>query len=411
VVVGCIAPPPASAAPVQPALPNQPSCALPVYVHGLDRTRLDTVLELLPRAPPAIYTDAELVELERRLANLGIFDLNEVKRGEAAIDVTVREKWTLIPVVDFATGTSWKDTYALAGMTEYNFLGRGMQLQASVWHAERGWNGAVGILEHSYHPARGAFGARAEYGSSNVVFEDSDDAWGRQSGGFDFQWQAPHGEAWSYYLGATYNYERSFDAETRYKPPNGNHFIGSLLVTWESLHWDDLAPSGFYLKLNLLPGIFVTSHTPEPRMMVKAYAFYSLAFTDTTALMAQLTGTGSNRGNANFSTLLGSYGGVRGLEDAIYHTWLQGVLTVELRQAIRFAERWALQFVAFGDGAAFEQIDSRGRRADFEWAASAGVGVRVIPTFLADVTLRFDVARTFWPDQRFFWQWGLSQYF
>jgi hypothetical protein len=51
-----------------------------VVVYGLSRTRLDTVLELLPRAPPAQYSAVELIEFERRLANLAIFDLVRVTR-------------------------------------------------------------------------------------------------------------------------------------------------------------------------------------------------------------------------------------------------------------------------------------------------------------------------------------------
>jgi hypothetical protein len=365
------------------------------------------------RAPPAVYTDAELLELERRLANLGIFDHIDVKRSTTSIDISVREKWTLIPLVDFATGTSWKDTYVSASATEYNFLGRAMQLAAEVWHEERGWNVALGILEHSYHQSRGAFGASAEYGSSTVVFDNTEDGWARQGGGVEFKWQAPVPAAspWGFYFGGLYKYERNFDAATRYKPPNGHHVSGLFIVSWEDLKWDDLAPDGSYFKLTVTPGAFLTSASPEPRIMADAYAFHSLAFTKTTALMAQLRGVASNRGNPNFSTLLGSVGGVRGLEDAIYHNWLEAVLNVELRQAIKFAERWALQFVVFGDGAVFDQIDSRGRRANAEWATSAGLGVRIVPTFLAEVVLRFDVSRSFWPEQAFFWQWGLSQYF
>jgi hypothetical protein len=133
--------------------------------------------------------------------------------------------------------------------------------------------------------------------------------------------------------------------------------------------------------------------------------------TATTVLMAQLTGTALNRGNANFSNLLGSFAGVRGLQDAVYHTWLQGVVNGELRQALPFATRWALQLVAFVDAAAFDRVDAQGRRSRSGWAASTGGGIRVVPTFLAELVLRFDVGRSLGPQQAFFMQWGLSQYF
>ena len=38
-------------------------------------------------------------------------------------------------------------------------------------------------------------------------------------------------------------------------------------------------------------------------------------------------------------------------------------------------------------------------------------GVRVIPTFIAEVVLRVDLARTLWPDPGFFLQRALSQWF
>lgn len=127
--------------------------------------------------------------------------------------------------------------------------------------------------------------------------------------------------------------------------------------------------------------------------------------------MARITGAILNRGNPNFSNLLGSFDGVRGLEDATYHTWAHALLNAELRQAVRLASRWALQGVVFADLAAFDRIEARGRRSGSGWAASGGLGVRVLPTFLAEVVLRLDFGRSLEPEQGFFVQWGLSQYF
>ena len=57
----------------------------PVTLRGLERTRPETVLELLPRAPPAHYTEAELVQFPRRLPNLGIFDHAPLERTPPGI--------------------------------------------------------------------------------------------------------------------------------------------------------------------------------------------------------------------------------------------------------------------------------------------------------------------------------------
>jgi outer membrane protein assembly factor BamA len=392
---------------------EQASAAQPVTVYGLSRTRLDTVLDLLPREPPAQYTDGELAELERRLANLGIFDLVRVTRAAHEIQVQLREKWTLIPMFDLSTGSTWRDTYVALAATEYNFLGYALLLTAAAWHEARGWNGSIGLNDHGYHPGRGSFGGMIEYSTAEYWYEESGDAWSVLGPGVLLQWQAPlpHGRWFNYQLGLGYRYEHNLDPLGTAKPPNGNQFNMELTVMWETLRWSDFAPRGITARLKLLPGVFIGSHAAAPRMAAEAYVVAGYAFSDVFVLLAQFTGTFMNRGNANFSYLLGSIGGVRGFQDAIYHTWAAALLNVELRYALRFAERWALQGVVFGDVAAFDRVDSRGRDAPAGWGASSGVGLRLIPSFLADVVLRIDAGRALWPEPSYFWQWGLSQYF
>ena len=130
-----------------------------------------------------------------------------------------------------------------------------------------------------------------------------------------------------------------------------------------------------------------------------------------TVFTARVVGAVSTRGNANFSQVVGSLAGVRGLEDGLFRTWLQTYGNFELRQALPFAERWAIQGVLFSDVAAFEQIDAGGARGRTGSACSVGVGARVIPTWLANVMLRLDLARLLSPNQSWFLQFGLNQYF
>jgi hypothetical protein len=292
-------------------------------------------------------------------------------------------------------------------------LGRALLLTAAAWHEARGWNGTLGLNEHLYHPTRGAFGGLLEYASGEYWFEESGDAWTTLGPGLQLTWQAPipHGTRFSYQFGAAYGYEHNVDAMSRVKPHDGNHVQLELTITWENLRWSDFASNGMRFKLKLAPGMFLSDFAPAPRLMAEGFALMSKAFTPLTALMVQAWFTALNRGNANFSTLLSSVGGVRGIPDATYHTWLLGVVNVELRQAIRLAERWALQAVIFGDAAAFDRVTSRGERGASGAAASSGIGLRLIPSFLADVVLRIDVGRAFWPEPGYFWQWGLSQYF
>ena len=401
--------PPPSAAESE-AMPPRPE---PVTLRGLERTRPETVLELLPRAPPAHYTEAELVEFQRRLWNLGIFDHVQLERTPAGIEVSLREKWTLIPMLDFSTGSTWKDTFLSLAASEYNFLGRAMLLTATVWHERRGWNGMVSLTEHLYHSKRGAWGAQLEYASAELVFDDSEDAWARMGGAALFSWQAPlpHDSRTAFQVGLGYAYEHNIDPQTRYKPPNGHQVHAELGLTWENLRFSDFAPHGVRAKLTFAPGGFFNWHAPVPRIAAEAQLLAAWSFSAETVLASQLMLTTVSRGNANFSSLLGSFDGVRGLRDAFYHTWLQGVLNVELRHAFRLADRWALQAVLFGDAAAFDRINSRGHRSGSGWATSTGLGVRLVPTFLAEIVLRFDAGRALWPDPGFFMQWGLSQYF
>jgi hypothetical protein len=118
-----------------------------------------------------------------------------------------------------------------------------------------------------------------------------------------------------------------------------------------------------------------------------------------------------NRGNANFSLLIGSAEGVRGLEDAWYFTWAQAFVNLELRQSLPLSSRWALQFVLLADAGCFDRIDSRGRSDGTSAALSAGGGVRIVPTWLSGLVPRFDVARLMTPEHSFLYQFGVSQYF
>jgi hypothetical protein len=391
----------------------EPDRAQPVAVYGISRTRLDTVLELLPRAPPNLYSDIELVEFERRLANLGIFDLVSVTRGETTIEVQLREKWTLIPMFDLSTGSTWRDTFVSLSATEYNFLGRALQLTAAVWHEARGWAGALGLAEHGYNPHRGAFNLNLEYVSSEYWFDESGDAWTVLGPGVQLLYQLPipHGTRFAFAFGLGYRYEDNLDPISRVRPRDGNHFNAELTTFWENYRWSDFAPAGVHVRLRLLPGVFLSDGPAAPRMAAELWGLGAHAFNDSLVLMVQLNATIMNLGHPNFSFLLGSFGGVRGLQDAVHHVWAAAFTNVELRYAWRFAERWALQGVLFSDAAVFDRVDSRGRDAPGEWAASAGAGLRLIPSFLAEIVLRIDAGRAFHPEPGWFWQWGLSQYF
>src|SRR4051794_29053715 len=100
-------------------------------LEGASRTAEATVCELLPRGLPATYASGDLVEYERRLSNLRIFDQVTVNATGSTLVVQAREKWSLIPSLEFSSARTFKDTYFLLGLTEYNALGTANQVGLS----------------------------------------------------------------------------------------------------------------------------------------------------------------------------------------------------------------------------------------------------------------------------------------
>jgi hypothetical protein len=78
---------------------------------------------------------------------------------------------------------------------------------------------------------------------------------------------------------------------------------------------------------------------------------------------------------------------------------------------VKIAKRWALQGVLFADAAAFEPMDAHGVPTEWNAAVSTGAGIRVIPTFLTQLLLRLDGSRLYAPEERWFFQFGVTQYF
>ena len=119
-----------------------------VDFEGIAKTRAATLLDLLPHQLPASFTDAEIGEVERPIDNLAIFDQVKVERRGARIHVFVREKWTLIPTVDFASGETLADTCAMLGVTEYNAFGTANQAAVKLSHEQRAWGVQARYEEH-----------------------------------------------------------------------------------------------------------------------------------------------------------------------------------------------------------------------------------------------------------------------
>jgi hypothetical protein len=205
-----------------------------VMLRGAERTREATLLELLPREPPASYSDAELKETERRISNLGIFDYVEITRMKRDVAITVREKWTLIPSLELATGKTLEDLYLSLGATEYNFFGTATAVSLTFSREQRGLSFAAAFKEHLSRHHRFAYGAELLYKSSGLRFEGGR-AW--YDTGPELAFRAISPPVWNPHLRFAfanwYSYEKIEDVIGDVHPPSGPAIQPAIEVIWE----------------------------------------------------------------------------------------------------------------------------------------------------------------------------------
>src|SRR5262245_56839795 len=97
-------------------------------IEGLESTQPETIHELLPRRLPARLTGAELIELRRRVKNLGVFDLVDVEANGHVVKVRVRRKTTIAPIVELSTGETLSDSKLTLGAIEHDIDGHATRL-------------------------------------------------------------------------------------------------------------------------------------------------------------------------------------------------------------------------------------------------------------------------------------------
>jgi hypothetical protein len=383
-----------------------------VQVTGNSSTAERTLLLLLPRQPPAQYSAVELLEFERRLNNLGIFDRVLVGCAGRRLEIDVREKWTLVPEVDFASGETWEDSYALLGATEYNLFGTANQLSVSAYRERRGFGFSVAFSEHDYQRHSWALGSNFSVSSAAVTFDD-DSGWHTTSISWESFARSPPllTQYFNYVAGLYLSSESVHGVERAVAPPSTRVVQTFMGFSWDAYQWHDLVPHGFRASLWLSTGGLFGVDPPQPRHTVELSVHAALRLAEHTALVTRLEGVLGTRGNVNYGFLLGSLAGVRGLPDARYFDWAHAFVNLELRQSFLPLERWAFQLVAFSDAAAFEPMTASGGRGEADIAFCAGLGARVVPTWISSVALRLDAARLVAPERAWFAQFGLKQYF
>jgi hypothetical protein len=383
-----------------------------VELGGLARTLPGTITALLPRPAPSVYTAPELRELERRLNNLGIFDRVRVACEPPALRVDVREKWTLVPTVDFATGRTFADLFVELGATEYNFLGTADSLSLSAYRERRGFGFSLAYEEHAYQRHGWSLGAELAFGTLALRFED-DSGWRTTGAALTLSARSPpwpH-EYFNYVAGFYVASDTVHEIRSEAAPPSVWLAQSFMVFSWDAYEWHDLVPSGISASLVLNVGGAFGPRVPDPRHNGALELLEALRIDARTVLLARGLGSIGTRGNANYGATVGSVDGVRGLGVPTSVNWVQGVANLELRRSFLLSARWALQAVAFTDAAAFEEMSVAGGRGGPGAALSVGAGLRVIPTWIASITPRLDLARLLEPERVWFLQLGLNQYF
>jgi hypothetical protein len=411
------------------ALNAGPCEATRLETHGLSRVDPAVVEEVLPRALPTCIDQAELAELERRLWTLGIFDDVKVECGNGVLDVAVREKWTLIPGIDFGTAKTLRDSYFFVSLVESNTAGRAIECGFYGAYYERAFSGETWCGEHPFGARRLSFEVNANYVGSGFVFADEPYMWERRrSGGrLGMRLPFPYGTAWRFAvlpLGYHEAVKGSYEDGIGGAPPDmadSGWFGGvGLRAVHDAYEWHDLVPRGFRFGVEVTPGVFFSDGERTGRHAITAQTLAAFRFSPRTGLVTNVVGEAVNAGDVNHSFLLGSnsawrgsfgtVGGVRGLPDNRNRDAQHLFSNVELRHSIELTSRLFLQGAAFADGGVYRRMNSAGQVLHAEPALSTGLGLRLLPTFLAWAILRVDGGRLWLPEPDWFVQFSFSQY-
>lgn len=385
-----------------------------VEAKGLGTTELATLIELLPRDPPAIYTDSELAEFERRVRNLELFDRVDITVEQRVLRVDVGRKENVEPEFDFASGATAADTAVGLGATHHDVDGKASKFGIYAGYAERFAQFELELHQHDYRARKWSWEMAAGYGGSEVRFEDVGSQWIRGRLGAKLEVRPP----FSYVTPLRVEFsagsylERSLFAEGPGAPRGGQVVLGMARLFLDRWTFHDLVPHGFLGTLVVYPGtLFSPTGSSQPRHQAGLELLAAQPLGLRTVLATRAVAEWVNTGNPNHSLLMGSQRGVRGLADTLYRDRAHAFINVELRHAFDLGKRWYLQPALFADAARFQSMDVRGQPTDVRSAVSIGGGLRILPTALIDTLLRVDVARLVYPEKRWFFQIGIDQYF
>lgn len=377
---------------------------------GLETTRPEVLIDMLPRPLPTELSDEELAEFSRRVANLGIFDSIEVNAEGNKLKVSLRRKRTLTPLLSFSTGKTLEDSSATLGLLEHDFLGDGSHLGGKVSYAERGFNFMAWIEKNPYSATRWTTEYAIYRLSSGFRFDDTLGTWSRNRMGGFIEWITPFKyDSHLQYEFMLQTYHESFSNVQGPAGPREAMYFGGLFETiYDRYKWHDLTPSGYKLVGELRAGMMTTERfRGEARFKLLS----AMPVGPETVVLFNGNVAAINPGDPNHSLLIGSQQGVRGLPDSFYRNATSGYANLELRHSFGLFPRFYVQPTLFVDSGVFQPMNSTGQTSDWKAAVSTGFGLRLVPTGFTNLLLRLDGGRLHLPTQGWFYQVGISQYF
>jgi hypothetical protein len=367
-------------------------CVKELRVSGLGRTRESFVRDLLPHTVPACLSSADLAEYERRLWDSEIFDEVAVKLNEDVLEVHLQEKWTLIPSFDFSSAQTLRDSYFNVSLTEFNMLGRGTALSASVSWVQRGLNVELGWTENEFLARKYSFEAAAQWLTSDGFFESGRE-WTSTRIGANFglrpnyAYNAPIRMVWNL---RGYREQSEGEQIPSSVARDGVYAGAGAKLTWDRYEWSDLTPHGYRITAELNPGMLLGRTRLRPRHELNLDVLWGYQLGERTVLMGRTAADAVSPGDPNHAVILGTADGVRGVPDNLLRNALHIYSNLELRRALKFSRRLFLQGATFVDAAIYFRQSERGTVEKAFPTFAVGAGLRLVPTFLSGVVPRID---------------------
>jgi hypothetical protein len=392
------------------------ACDARLEVSGLRRTSESLVRDLMPRPTPGCFSEEDVAEFERRLWDTSIFDDVKVSEENSVLKVAIREKWTLIPGIDFSSGQTIRDSSLNVSLVEGNMFGRASALFGSIGWIQRGINAELLWSENEYLAQRYSFEAALLLVSSEVVFTDAK-PWARTRIGASFGLRPKYGYSAPVRLVWTLRgYRETSSREDELLPGSvqarGFYASAGARLTWDEYEWQDLTPHGYKISIELYPGLFAGANRLRARHEFNSDFVIATALGERTALLGRVAVDAASPGDPNHAVILGTADGVRGLPDNLFRNALHVYGNLELRHALEITPRIFVQGALFADVATYAQMNIAGEVQGLNAAVSAGGGVRLVPTFLSGVVPRVDAGAVLYqrkPEP--FVRFGLAQYF